>query len=206
MLNEKTDYDVTYPAGRKNIGSYSVTIQFKGNYEGTVNQTFKIVEKKNAIFTVKNNQYKITGASTVAFTGVKNSKTKKVTIPDTVTYGGKSFKVTSIADKALKKSALTSATIGKNVKTIGASAFEGCRKLNSVTVGKNVAKIGKNAFKGCKKLKLITIKSSKLKTVGSNAFKGIHSKAKIKVPAKKLSAYKKLMKGKGQGKKVTIVK
>lgn len=57
-----------------------------------------------------------------------------------------------------------------------------------------------------KKAKTITVKSTKLKSVGKNAFKGINSKAKIKVPAKKYSAYKKLFKGKGQGKKVKIVK
>ncbi len=87
-----------------------------------------------------------------------------------------------------------------------ASAFEDCPKLTKVTLGKNVEKIGKNAFKGCKKLKAITINSSELESVGKNAFKGIYKKAKIKVPKKKLSAYKKLLKNKGQGKKVRIVK
>ena len=36
--------------------------------------------------------------------------------------------------------------------------------------------------------------------------KGIHAKAKIKVPKKKLKSYKKLLKGKGQGKKGPIEK
>jgi hypothetical protein len=64
----------------------------------------------------------------------------------------------------------------------------------------------KQAFYGCKNLKTITIKSIGLKTVGKEAFKGINAKATIKVPAKKLSSYKKLLKGKGQGSKVKIVK
>ncbi|MBO5524476.1 MAG: hypothetical protein J5986_12535, partial [Roseburia sp.] len=58
----------------------------------------------------------------------------------------------------------------------------------------------------CSKLGTITIKSTKLSSVGKNAFEGIKSTAKIKVPAKKLSAYKKLLKGKGQGSKVKITK
>jgi len=77
-----------------------------------------------------------------------------------------------------------------------------------VTIGKNIKKISKNAFRDCKKLKSITIKTSKLTSskVGANAFKGIYSKATIKVPKKKLSAYKNFLKKKGIGKKVKIVK
>lgn len=72
--------------------------------------------------------------------------------------------------------------------------------------GGGVKKIGKETFKGCSKLANITIKSTVLKSVGKNAFKGIKSNARIKVPAKKLTAYKKLLKGKGQGSKVKITK
>lgn len=66
--------------------------------------------------------------------------------------------------------------------------------------------IGNKAFYKASKLKTITIKSKKLTKVGSSAFKGINSKAKIVVPSSKLSAYKKLLKGKGQAKTVTITK
>lgn len=49
-------------------------------------------------------------------------------------------------------------------------------KIKSVAIGANIKKIGKNAFSGCKSLKTITIKSTKL------------------------------LKGKGQPKKVKITK
>lgn len=42
--------------------------------------------------------------------------------------------------------------------------------------------------------------------IGKNAFKGISVKAKIKVSSSKLKAYKKLLRNKGQGKKVKITK
>jgi hypothetical protein len=61
-------------------------------------------------------------------------------------------------------------------------------------------------FAGDSKLKAITIQSKKLNKVGSGALKGISKKAKIKVPSAKLKNYKKLLKGKGQGSKVKIVK
>lgn len=162
--------------------------------------------KKGTTIRVKDNKYKVTGKNTVTFTGLKNSKVKKVTVPNTVKYKGKTYKVTAVAGKALKGKNVTRVKIGDNVKTIGTSAMENCKKLTSVTLGKNVNKIGKYAFKSDKKLKTVTIKSKKLKSVGKNAFKGIHSKAKMKVPSNKKSAYKKLMKGAGLGKKGKIVK
>ncbi len=46
ILKIGTDYTVTYAKGRKNTGRYTVTINFKGNYSGTVKKTFDIVPKK----------------------------------------------------------------------------------------------------------------------------------------------------------------
>ncbi|MBQ6843434.1 MAG: leucine-rich repeat protein [Agathobacter sp.] len=227
-LVKDKDYTVSYK-NNKNIGSATVIIKGKGSYTGTITKTFTIKAKKGTAFTFGSYKYKVTSSSTVAFTGLKSSKTTKVTISKTVKYGGKTFKVTSIADKALKgKTKVTQITIGANVKTIGVSAFEGCKKLSKVTIGsavttiedkafKNctalksitipskVTKIDKQAFYGCKKLKTIAIKSAKLKNVGKDALKGIYSKATIKVPKKKLTSYKKLLKNKGQGTKVRIV-
>ena len=82
----------------------------------------------------------------------------------------------------------------------------GDKKLKKVVIGKNVQTIGKSAFEKATNLKSITIKSTSLKKVGKKAFKGIHAKAKIKVPAKKLRSYKRLLKGKGQKAGVKITK
>lgn len=151
----------------------------------------KGVVKKNTVSTVKKGTshkigsygYKVTGASTVSMTGVKDKKITKVKVPKTVKIDGKTLKVTAISDNAFSKT-----------------------KITHVTIGSNVSRIGAAAFKNCKKMKNITIRSTRLKSVGKNAFKGIRSKAKIKVPARKLKAYKKILKGKGQGKQVKIVK
>ena len=90
--------------------------------------------------------------------------------------------------------------------SIGANAFKNNKKIKTVVVGKNVRTIGKKAFYGCKNLKKITVQSSIIKKVGAKAFKGINKKAVIKVPSKKYKAYKKVFKGKGQAKTVTIKK
>jgi hypothetical protein len=146
----------------------------------TVN-TGKSYTKGNLIYKVTSTK---AGNRTVAVVGVKSKKLTSATIPASVKISGQSYKVTKIAKNAFKK----------------------CAKLKKLTIGKNVTTIGQNAFSGDSALKTITIESKVLKTVGSGAFKGINSKAKIKVASSKLKKYKKLLKGKGQGKKVIITK
>lgn len=162
--------------------------------------------KKGTKVTIKGYKYTVKNSSEVTFTGVKNKKASKISIPTTVKIKNKKYKVIAMSEKSLKGVKAKTIIVGNNVQTIGNSAMENCKQLTKVTLGKNVKKIGKNVFKSDKKLKNITIKSTKLKSVGKNAFKGINSKAKITVPKKKYTSYKKLMKGKGQGKKVKIVK
>ncbi len=143
---------------------------------------------------------------TVTYLGKKNYNKSLLTIPDTVTIDGISFKVTSIAANALKNNKkITKVIIGKNVTEIGTRAFSGCTKLKNVTIGKNVKIIHTEAFKGCRNLKNITIQSTKLALIGNNILKGIHPKAKIKVPAKKLKNYQVKLKKKGQKPTVKII-
>lgn len=157
---------------------------------------------------------------TVVYTAPADKKVKKITVPATITVGGITYKVESVAPDAFKNCRkLTSVKISAGVQKIGKNAFSGCSKLSSVTIGKDVTeigagafanckalkkitipaavtKIGKKAFNKCKKLKTVTIKTKKLKTVGSSAFKGIAKKAVIKLPKAKKAAYKKLLKKK----------
>lgn len=43
------NYTVSYSSGRKNVGKYTVTIKFKGNYSGTVKKTFTIIPKTTTV-------------------------------------------------------------------------------------------------------------------------------------------------------------
>ncbi len=137
-----------------------------------------------ASVTAKNGK---TNGGEVIFQKPYDAAAATVLVEDTVTIGGVKFKVTEIAAKAFYKN----------------------KKLTRITIGKNIKKIGANAFNGASNLKNITIKTTKLKkkTVGKNAFKGIHKKAKAKVPAKKLKSYKSVLKARGMnGKKQSIKK
>lgn len=48
-LKKDTDYTVKYASGRKNPGKYTVTVTFKGKYEGTKKLTFTIKPAKAAL-------------------------------------------------------------------------------------------------------------------------------------------------------------
>ncbi len=166
--------------------------------------------QENHVYTVGNLDYKVTSltAATVEVTVQKNTALTEIVVPDTITLGKNSYKVTSVAASAFKNfKKATTATIGKNVATIGDSAFAGCVKLKKITIKSTVLKsIGKKAFQKCKVLKNIIIKSKSLKIVGKNAFKGIHKKAVIKVPKNKYKNYVKVLSKKGQKKTVKIKK
>lgn len=150
--------------------------------------------------------YTVTNAksNTVSYTAPA-TKTAKVTVPATVKVNGKTYKVTSIDTGAFKgNKQVTTLTVGKNVKTIGANAFANCTKLSKLTLGAGVTKIGANAFKGAKKLKTLTISSKNLKKAGvKGALKGSSVKT-IVVPKAKVKAYKKIFTKANCGKKVTV--
>ena len=47
-----SQYDVTYASGRKNVGTYKVTVKMKGNYSGSKTVSFKINPKATTMSTV----------------------------------------------------------------------------------------------------------------------------------------------------------
>ena len=169
----------------------------------------KLVPEKGDVITIGKAKYKVTGSSAVAYLSTAG-KSKKVTIPSSVTIGGKKYSVTSIAANAFRANKkITSVKIPNTVTAINARAFFGCILLKSITIPASVKSIGKKAFYNCKKLKTIKIKTTKLtsKKVGAGAFGKINSAAKFKVPKSKLKLYKKLLKKKGaKGKKQKITK
>ena len=104
-----------------------------------------------------------------SYTSYSNEYTGDVVIPETATYGGKTYSVTSIGNYAFDAcSGLTSVTIPNSVTSIGSYAFRGCSGLTSVTIPNSVTSIGSSAFYDTK-IKSLTIGSG-IQTIASDAF------------------------------------
>jgi len=133
-------------------------------------------------FVVDGIYYKITSSTepnTVSVTcrgGYYNSYDNEyigsVTIPESVTYNGKTYSVTSIGyDAFWGCSWLTSVVIPNSVTSIGGEAFYGCSGLTSVTIPNSVTSIGYQAFYNCSGLTSIEIPNS-VTSIGDDAFGG----------------------------------
>ena len=216
-LTLNKDYTVKY-SNNRNVGKAAVIITGKGMYTGTIKKLFNIVLVTGKTYTVNNMKYKVTkvgdnGTGTVALMGTTYSKTAKsftsLTIGSTATIGGARYKVDAINENAFRNFRyLKKVVIGNNVRMVGSSAFKGCSSLNTLCIGSGVRLIGLQAFATCKNLKSISVSTTYLtsSSVGRNALSGIYSKAVIKVPVSKLSAYKNLFRLRGVAKTARIIK
>ena len=159
----------------KKVGKVTVTGKSAGGK--TASKTIKIVKPyKGAVLDIGGAKYKITRANKeVSFVGT-TSAANKITIPSSVKYRKKKYKVTAV----------------------GPYALSGNNKAVTLVIGKNVKSIGKNAFRNCSALTNINIKTKKLKAskVGAKAFKG-SPVSNVKCPKSKKKAYRKFLVKKG---------
>ncbi len=70
VLKKNTDYKVTYAQGRKNAGTYSVTVTLQGNYSGTITKTFQI---QKAAQKITASSKKLTAGGSSAAIGAKRT-------------------------------------------------------------------------------------------------------------------------------------
>ena len=109
------------------------------------------------------------GCATVTSPTTQPGYVGDVVIPKSVSYGGKKYKVTAIAEKAFAYSTLSSVSIGDGVTSIGDFAFYSCPNLVDVAIGNGVTSIGTSAFHWCNAMKTIIIGSS-ISSIGTSAF------------------------------------
>ena len=72
--------------------------------------------------------------------------------------------------------------IDYNVTSLGASCFEGCKKLTSITIPSTVTSLGNSCFKGCWSLTSITIPSS-VTSLGEFCFVNCSGLTSITIPS-----------------------
>ena len=81
-----------------------------------------------------------------------------VKIPESVTYNGTTYRVTSIGSMAfINCPELTSVVIPNSVTSIGNEAFQSCSSLTSVVIPNSVTDIWDGAFNGCSSLTSVVI-------------------------------------------------
>ncbi len=130
------------------------------------NKKHTLITKMKKGTAVKTYGYKITDSynKTVEYIGLPSDKeSSSISVEKEIDIDAVTYKVTSIAKKALYKNKNAERlTIPKTVTSIGARAFYGCSKLRSVTINANdELKIDKDAFKGISKDAVITVKGVK---------------------------------------------
>ncbi len=133
-----------------------------------------------------------------------NGYSGDIVVPESVTYNGASYRVTSIGNSAFCIcDYLTSVTIPNSVTSIGSYAFSKCSTLTSVTIPNgltfisdhafsecgltsvnipnSVTSIGEYAFSACRRLTSVNIPNS-VTTIDSNAFSWCTSLTSVTIP------------------------
>ena len=105
-----------------------------------------------------------------------------ILIPETVTNGDVTYRVTSIGQRAFDNcDDLTSVTLNNSITSIGQYAFSDCSELTSVVIPNSVTSIMWNAFENCTNLTSVTIPDG-VTSIGDCAFGGCKSLASIIIP------------------------
>ena len=140
VLKEGTDYTVSYPSGRKNVGKYKVKVTLKGNYTGSKDFEFTIKPKGTSLskLTAGKKQFKATW-----------KKQKTQTTGYEVQYATNSGFSSGKKTVNIKKNKTTSETVKKlkakkkyyvrirTYKTVsGKKIYSGWSKVKNVTTKK----------------------------------------------------------------------
>ena len=111
-----------------------------------------------------------------------NSYRGDVVVPERVTHGGVTYKVTSVAYDAFRDcDGLLSVTLPATIRHIGKYAFKNCEHLSSITLPGSVATIDYGAFMDCSGLTSLTL-SNGVGDIGYYAFYGCVRLKRVTIP------------------------
>lgn len=123
----------------------------------------------------------INGGTEAEVTRGDNKYSGDIVIPSTVSYDGKTYRVTSIGGSAFGEcNGLTSVNIPEGVKNIETYAFAYSTELSTVTIPKGMTTIGMNSFRGCLNLTTILIPEG-VEIIRNDAFNGCSSLTSVTI-------------------------
>ena len=148
------------------------SLEYLGEYDFTRIKRGTTVYNSGAYVGSKDNPY-------LVLTAVDVDATSLVLHPDT------RF-ITSYAVYNCNKLQTVDLTAARDLKSIGVSAFAGCRSLESITIPDTVSRIGSSAFAGCTALLSVTF-PEKVTEVQSHLFGGCEKLSTVVLSARTYS-------------------
>jgi hypothetical protein len=128
---------------------------------------------------------------TVVNNGEFNSYSGNIEIPETVTYQGTTYTVTTIGYQSFKDCAnLTNIKLPESIEYIMNEAFMNCTSLTSVTIPSSVMSMYQNIFKGCTSLADVRCLWTTARSTNANNFDAsTYANATLHVPFGSKSSY-----------------
>lgn len=116
--------------------------------------------------------------------GVDNDESigKDYTVPSTVRYAGRTFKVTEIGSAAFAEMKIKSVTLSPGLKTIGSHAFA-CTRITSINIPSTVTMIDSYAFHNMPAITSITVPNSVTK-IGNSVFSMCTALREVTLPVR----------------------
>ena len=121
-----------------------------------------------------------TGLTEVA-ANTSHQYTGDIVIPETITYEGKEYTVTAIAQGAFSQTNITSIAFPNSITSIDRGAFYCCSSLDSVALPEKVTVIGDMCFANCYSLRRVVIPEG-VTLIDNSAFNSCHSLDSLIIP------------------------
>jgi len=120
-----------------------------------------------------------------------NSYSGDVTIPESITSGGKTYKILTIGLNAFRNcTGLTSVKLPNTVQYFSNTAFYNCTSLTTISIPSSVYTIYNNVFDGCTGLTSVTCNWTTARQCNTNNFpSSVYTQATLYVPKGSSSSY-----------------